>query len=85
MEVASMFGENDSPQPSGGFSPFQWYSDNFEYYDEIMSNYMDGIRAEYKDISFWQLLICCNLVVISIAATVGYMFYTPPGSYKQRK
>ena len=22
MKVASMFGENDSPQPSGGFSPF---------------------------------------------------------------
>ena len=43
---------------------------------------MDNIRKDYKDVSFFQCLLYCHLVVFSIAATVGYMFYTPPGSAK---
>ena len=58
----------------------QSFAAKVDHYDEKMSDYMDGIRAEYKDVSFLQILICCNLVVFSIAATVGYLFYTPPGS-----
>merc|ERR1719503_399940 len=58
----------------------QKFAAKVDHLDEKMSDYMDGIRAEYKDVSFLQILVCCNLIVFSIAATVGYLFYTPPGS-----
>merc|ERR1712166_831117 len=51
-----------------------------DHYDNKMSDVMDNIRKEYKDITFFECLLYCHLVVFSIVATVGYMFYTPPGS-----
>lgn len=60
----------------------QSFAAKVDHYDRKMSNIMDDIRKEYKDITFLQCLLYCHLVVFSIAATVGYLFYTPPGSHK---
>jgi len=40
---------------------------------------MEKFRADYRHVSLFQWIIYANLVVFSIAATVAYMFYTPPG------
>jgi hypothetical protein len=89
MQSASMAGAEDNVvEPKAEqheeekLGYLQTFAAKVDVLDEKMSDIMDGIRAEYKDVSFLQILICCNLVVFSIAATVGYLFYTPPGSFK---
>lgn len=61
------------------------FAAKIDHYDNKMSDIMQNIRTEYKDITFLQCLVYCHLVVFSIAATVGYMFYTPPNSAATQK
>jgi len=72
----------DDEDDEDDLSYVQKLAAKIDHYDNKMSNVMDNIRKEYKDITFFQCLLYCHLVVFSIAATVGYMFYTPPGSAK---
>jgi len=72
----------DDEEEEDDLSYVQKLAAKIDHYDNKMSNVMDNIRKEYKDITFFQCLLYCHLVVFSIAATVGYMFYTPPGSAK---
>jgi hypothetical protein len=80
VDVKSIVMEEDEEEEDLGY--LQSFAAKVDSYDKKMSNIMDNIRKEYKDITFLQCLLYCHLVIFSIAATVGYMFYTPPGSYK---
>lgn len=51
-------------------------------YDKKLEDFMDKLREDYKDISFLECIVYTNLVVFSLAATVAYLFYQPPGSVK---
>jgi len=74
--------KDDDGEEEDDLSYVQKLAAKIDHYDNKMSDVMDNIRKEYKDITFFECLLYCHLVVFSIAATVGYMFYTPPGSAK---
>lgn len=76
-----------TPEEEGeeDLSYLQSFAAKIDKVDQKMSSVMDNIRAEYKDITFLQCLIYCHLVVFSIAATVAYMFYIPPGKVNYGK
>lgn len=84
VEDAAPMDDTTVPKRTSWFpNLFQAYYDMTEQFDEFLSAKMDKIRADYKDVSFLQMFICCNLVVFSVAATIGWLFYTPPGSQQR--
>lgn len=72
----------EDPDENHDMGYLKMFSAKIDHVDEKMSSIMDNIRKEYKDITFLQCLLYSHLVVFSIAATVAYMFYIPPGSAK---
>lgn len=92
-ELETLFGDEDqlevtsmaaTPAESSSWFPnlFQAYADKTEEFDEYLSGKMEKIRADYKDVSFLQLYICCNLAIFSLAASIFWLFYKPPGHHQ---
>ena len=83
-DVEAPLDDSNIPEKTSWFpNLFQAYYDKTLEFDEFASAKMDKIRADYKDVSFLQMFICCNLVVFSVAASIGWLFYTPPGSQQR--
>ena len=52
-------------------------------WEEKWDSMMEKVRADYQHLSLLQCILYANLIVFSIAATVAYMFYIPPGQNKR--